>query len=403
MRKLIRFAIGSACSGLLISLLMGGVTRKLYASAEAGIWAEGWPAVPAQTLRVLDHRMTAGPVSASDCVAPDAKYNFTPSDARAYHWVRLAGIRARDVIRWDFFRPDGALYDSFPFTFSNSTDGCISAYISLAGQPAAALSGAWQVLVSYNSVPIVIERFTISGANLASSVSAASYQPGSAPEAMVAAFGSSFATTTAAATTLPLPTKLAGVTVTIRDSKGTELAAPLFFASPTQVNYLVPSGTRSGTALVTVTRSSGTVATGILEIAEVAPSLFAANATGQGLAAAVILRRREGGQETYEPVAVFDASQNRLVPQPIDLGPETDQVFLLLFGTGFRQRSVLSAVTCRIGGTDAAVSYAGPQNDFVGLDQANVRLPRSLAGKGEVEVALSVDGEAANTVRVQIK
>lgn len=402
MHKLIRLTAVSACSGLLISLLLNGVGFRSYGQGSAALAVE-IPSEPAQTVRVVDHRMTGGPVPSNDCVAPEAKYNFAPTDTRAFQWVRLAGITSGDVIRWDFHRPDRVIYASFPFTFTNSGTGCLSAFISIAGQPAASLSGAWQARVYYNNVLIVTENFTISGANLVANVSAASYQPATATEAIVAAFGNSLATRTASATMLPLPTTLAGVTVKIRDSKDMERTAPLFFVSSTQVNYLVPSGTEDGTAVVTITRSSGTVATGLLEVANVAPALFTVNATGQGLAAAVVLRTRENGEQVYEPVAIFDASQNRFVAQPIDLGPETDRVFLLLFGTGFRQRSALTAVTGRIGGIDAEVSYAGPQTDFVGLDQANVRVPRSLAGRGEVEVAFGVDGKPANTVRVQIK
>ncbi|MBL8168727.1 MAG: hypothetical protein JNJ50_11265, partial [Acidobacteria bacterium] len=40
---------------------------------------------------------------------------------------------------------------------------------------------------------------------------------------------------------------------------------------------------------------------------------------------------------------------------------------------------------------------------FVGLDQINVPLPRSLAGRGEVDVVMTVDGVAANTIRIRIK
>ena len=113
------------------------------------------------------------------------------------------------------------------------------------------------------------------------------------------------------------------------------------------------------------------------------------------------------GTQIYEPIARFDQAQNKFVAVPIDLGPDlgnaTDQVFLLLFGTGFRNRSALSAVTCKIGGTDAEVLYAGLQGDFVGLDQSNVRIPRSLKGRGEVDVVMTVDGKAANTVRVNLK
>jgi uncharacterized protein (TIGR03437 family) len=40
---------------------------------------------------------------------------------------------------------------------------------------------------------------------------------------------------------------------------------------------------------------------------------------------------------------------------------------------------------------------------FSTLDQINARLPRALAGRGEVELVVSVDGKPANTLRVVIK
>jgi hypothetical protein len=46
---------------------------------------------------------------------------------------------------------------------------------------------------------------------------------------------------------------------------------------------------------------------------------------------------------------------------PIDFGAATDQLFLVAYGTGFRYRSSLSAVTCTVGGTSATVGYAGEQ------------------------------------------
>jgi hypothetical protein len=37
------------------------------------------------------------------------------------------------------------------------------------------------------------------------------------------------------------------------------------------------------------------------------------------------------------------------------------------------------------------------------LDQVNVRLPRTLAGRGEVDFELVVDGQAANVLKLRIK
>jgi uncharacterized protein (TIGR03437 family) len=95
--------------------------------------------------------------------------------------------------------------------------------------------------------------------------------------------------------------------------------------------------------------------------------------------------------------------QNQFVALPIDLGSADEQLFLILFGTGLRSRTSLSAVTASIGGVNADVSYAGPQNDFVGLDQINLLIPRTLAGRGEVEVELTVESKATNTVRVHVR
>jgi len=75
-------------------------------------------------------------------------------------------------------------------------------------------------------------------------VSAASFSGTTlASEAIVAAFGQSLATRLETAVSLPLPTSLAGTVVRVRDSAGTQRDAPLFFVSPTQVNYQIPAGT----------------------------------------------------------------------------------------------------------------------------------------------------------------
>ncbi len=238
----------------------------------------------------------------------------------------------------------------------------------------------------------------------AANVSAASYVAAPiATEAIVSAFGSGLATATMAASTIPLPVTLAGTSVKVRDSAGTDRAALLFFVSPTQVNYLIPTGTVNGAASVTITSGDGAVSAGVVQIASVAPGLFAADASGRGLVAATALRVKADGSQQFEPVARFDVAQNKFVAVPIDLGPETDQIFLLLFGTGIRFRSALSAVMARLGDVDCQAPFAGAQGDFAGLDQVNVRLSRSLIGRGAVDVALTVDGQTANTLKVHIK
>jgi uncharacterized protein (TIGR03437 family) len=75
-----------------------------------------------------------------------------------------------------------------------------------------------------------------------------------------------------------------------------------------------------------------------------------------------------------------------------------------LFATGIRHRSSVESVTADVGETSSEVVYAGAQGDFAGLDQINIQLPRSLAGRGIVDVVIRVDDYwASNRVQVSIK
>ncbi|NOT63393.1 MAG: hypothetical protein HOP19_24550, partial [Acidobacteria bacterium] len=113
------------------------------------------------------------------------------------------------------------------------------------------------------------------------------------------------------------------------------------------------------------------------------------------------LRVKADGSQSYEPLARFDG--NQFVAQPLNLGPATERVFLVLFGTGLRYRVSLSSVGIVIGGVNAETLYAGAQGSFIGLDQLNVALPRALAGRGEIDLTLTVDGKAANVLRVAVQ
>jgi uncharacterized protein (TIGR03437 family) len=242
-----------------------------------------------------------------------------------------------------------------------------------------------------------------SGARPVVNVSAASYTNGAlAPESIVTAFGAGLATATQSAAGTP-SNVLAGTTVKLKDSAGTERTAPLFFVSPSQINYQMPPNTARGAATITVTSGDGAVSTADLLIEPVAPGLFTLDASGRGLTAAVVLRVKADGSQQYEPIARFDAAQNKLVALPIDLSNTSERVFLLLFGTGLRHHSGLNSVSVAVGGVAAEVSFAGAQRQLVGLDQVNLHLPRSLAGRGEVDVTLLVNGQAANVVKVSIK
>ena len=239
-----------------------------------------------------------------------------------------------------------------------------------------------------------------SGPGPVASVSSADGSARLAAEAIASAFGANLATGVQQATSLPLPTNLGGTSVEVADANGIARAAELFYVSPTQVNYQIPPGVAAGAATVTVSVNGNPVAIGPAQITSVAPGLYTANSNGQGAAAAIVVTVHANGTSDF--VFTFQcASAGNCTALPIGLGLDSDQVVLELFGTGIRSHQ--GAIACKIGSTTLPVAFAGPQGTFVGLDQVNVLLPKSLRGSGNVQVVLTVDGLAANTVSLNFK
>ena len=237
---------------------------------------------------------------------------------------------------------------------------------------------------------------------LATSVSGASFTSHeNAQESIISLFGTNLATTTQVANATPLPTTLVGTRVLVRDSLGIERAAPLFFVSSTQINYQIPLGTETGLATINVNNNGAITARGTIQVVAVAPGIFSAASNGKDFAAAEIVRVKTNGQQSTEPVVRYDATQSKFVAVPIDFG--ADEIVLVLYATGARNRSDLKAVSATVGGLPMNVEYAGNQNQFVGLDQINIRLARSLIGRGEVELKLMMDGRPANVVKINVR
>jgi uncharacterized protein (TIGR03437 family) len=278
-------------------------------------------------------------------------------------------------------------------TFASlSDDGDNPGIIGFADEPVArevADAGANLLPAAYSAQPLAV-------------VSAASFSPSAlAGESIAAAFGDGLSAATLTAETLPLPTQLGDTRVVACDRLGVERAAPLFFVSPTQVNFLIPAGTAPGVATVTITNGRGQTAHGLVEIVTAAPALFTVEANDRSLAAGVVMRIGGDGATSFDPIARFDRQLNRFVAAPID--PERDpaeQILLILFGTGIRQGAEQTAASVMIGGERVEVSYAGPQGGLAGLDQVNVRLSRDLSLRGEVEIRVHAAGRVSNPVRV---
>ncbi len=243
-------------------------------------------------------------------------------------------------------------------------------------------------------------------------VSAASFEAVPvAPESIVAAFGAQLATQTVLASDadpntpgIQLPTQLAGTTVEVNGQR-----AGLFFVSPGQVNYVMPV-TGSGNANVVIKSGDGTTSNGTVQSAQVAPSVFTANANGSGVPAATLLRVKTNGLQSFEALSQFNAAVGRYTTKPIDPGPEGERLFIILFLTGVRRADDTNGdgnlndnIRLLIGGNEITPLFVGKQPDFVGLDQINAEIPRSLIGRGIVNVSVTAMGfTASNLVDIEI-
>jgi len=191
-----------------------------------------------------------------------------------------------------------------------------------------------------------------------------------APDEIATIYGANLTSFTATATP-PLPTSLGGVSVTVTDAGGTSRLSLLYYASPGQINFVVPTGTIGGPATLSV---AGHILP--IGVTPVSPNLFNVSQ---------IVAVHADGTQTIENTAA-----------PIVFGGNS--LYLVLYGTGIRNRSSLPAVTCAIGALNLPVTYAGAQSQYPGLDQVVVPLPASLQGAGAVNAVVKADGYASNAV-----
>src|SRR5215813_9385353 len=253
--------------------------------------------------------------------------------------------------------------------------------------------------------------FDVTSAYPVTSVPAASYEQNVplAPNSIVAAYGVNLATKVAYASSddnpdipgVQLPTELGGTTVEVNGKK-----AGLFFVSPgqySQVNYVMPEGTAVGKATVVIRAGDGTISTGSAQIAQVSPAIFTANASGAGVPAALLLRVKSNGEQSYESLLLLQKTDqgDRYIPKPIDMGPGDEHVFLIIYLGGVRYATP-GSVRVLIGGIECAPLYSGAAPGFIALDQINVEIPRSLIGRGSVKVSVTSGVASSNLVDIEM-
>ncbi|MGJ5816304.1 FG-GAP-like repeat-containing protein [Paludibaculum fermentans] len=221
-----------------------------------------------------------------------------------------------------------------------------------------------------------------------------------APQSMVTAQGKNLTTGDENADPASLPETLAGASIKLVDSAGVEFAAKLYSASKTSIRFIVPDAA-AGAATLTLTAADGQVWSTAVQIANVSPGLYSVNAA-TGLAQGYLVRVDPDGTQTALEFTTTNPDTGAQDPVAIDLGPDGTQVFLVLYGTGLRFVSAPEAGTVTVGGEASAPAIAANPG-YPGLDEMRFLLPRTLAGRGDVDIAVTLDGATSNTVKVRVQ
>lgn len=246
----------------------------------------------------------------------------------------------------------------------------------------ASASLAWLTIPSTFAQEAAPEVVTVNAATYASDSTVA-------PNSIAVAFGV-FKTQNGqpfAATTLPLPTLLGGVRVTVNG-----VDAKLFFTSNGQINFLVPATAPTGVVNIVVTNADNTIKSGTINVARAVPGIFTANTFGYGTAAA----QTTSDGVNYPLIANPDGS-----PRNVDPGTKAQPNFLILYGTGVRNAAA-GTVTVALQGVPSRVDYAGPAPGFDGLDQLNVLISPELAGLGVLTIKITIAGQLSNVATLKI-
>lgn len=218
-------------------------------------------------------------------------------------------------------------------------------------------------------------------------VNAASFTPApnnpASPCALISIFGENLASGTDSATTIPLPSSLIGTQVFINN-----VASPLIFVSPSQINAQVPCEVTPNSSVndfVQVGSFPGPLE--VLQIQAAAPGVF--SVTQNGVGAGAILHANFTLVDSISPVVagetilIFCTGLGETVSPQIQTGEA---------GNG---QLTLQTPTVTIGGQSAEVVFAGAAPGFVGLYQINVIVPNF--SEGDPELLIDLAGQQSRT------
>jgi uncharacterized protein (TIGR03437 family) len=231
--------------------------------------------------------------------------------------------------------------------------------------------------------------------DLASTVNDASFVSPVAAGSIVAVFGTNLSIgQSPSILPSPLPYTLAQSSFTIGG-----LAAPLFFATPGQVNMQIPwemAGQSTASIIATV---NGLVSnTQSVPLVPYAPGIFSMDSSGGGQGAILIA-----------PTATLAAAATPVSRGAYvsifctGLGAVTNQPATGAQGPTNPLARTTTTPTVTIGGVVAVVTYSGLAPGLVGLYQVNAIVPTGLTPGNSVPVVISMNNIPSNTVTIAVQ
>lgn len=212
--------------------------------------------------------------------------------------------------------------------------------------------------------------------------------PGVAPGSFASAYGDFRGVAATSASSVPFTPSLAGVTVTIGGT-----SAPLQYAGPNQINFLVPNATTPGVHEVVITTGGGRL-TGTARVVPVAPGIgvqdTATPPKGAILNQDSTLNAQSNPARPGDVIQIFGTGAGRVSGQVDDGAPAPS--------------SPLAATSSRpqvfVGGVEATVQFSGLAPNLVGTWQVNAVVPNQPFLSGRVPLVVFLDGVDSNEVTV---
>ncbi|MEX2304364.1 MAG: IPT/TIG domain-containing protein [Bryobacterales bacterium] len=227
-------------------------------------------------------------------------------------------------------------------------------------------------------------------------VNGASFAPATHPisgGSLLSLFGEQLAPSPQSFQTVPLPTNLAGVTVTING-----VLAPLFFVAPTQINLQAPFAVSGETATIVVS-NNGNVSNEVeVPVANSSPGIFSRAENGIGFGT---ITHADGSNVTPEDpalpgetVVIYLTGLGEVNPPIADgaQGPSAEPF----------SRVTDPEVLVQFDREAGRVVYAGASPCCVGLYQINVTIPSTVVVGDAVPVAIVTTNAVSDLVDISI-